>query len=102
MGRFFAKVIIIFFLFLLAITYLSEQENTLEDQRPPNEPTIVIQSADLYNQTEEPATEAWPNKAESSNEHDSVTYQIAQFIEQSGLFLYEGIINIVTDLANII
>src|SRR5690625_3192517 len=101
MTRFIVKSIIVFLLFILVTTYLTEQEHAEVSESAINEQAIVLHSADLYNKTKNDHFDE-PIEQVPVDDQQSIPYQIAQWIEQSGLLIYEGIITVVTDLAKII
>lgn len=96
MAKFIIKSFIVIFLIILVVTYLSDQEIQSNPEVKSNDQTIILSSSDLYQDFAEEVT-----LENHFNARESLTYQIAQIVEQSGLLIYEGIITVISDLAKI-
>lgn len=98
MVKFIVKCIIILFIFIFGVTFILEQNMTGNNQVQEEESHVLINSADLYSELEENEVMV----LEEPTEQESLTYHLAQWIEKSGLLIYESIITIVTDLASLV
>lgn len=100
MTKFIIKCLIILFIFMLGVTYNSSgSEDKYTDQLEFVDMTHVLTSQkELYIDTE--ADHALPLIEKEVD--TSFTYQLAQFIEQSGLMIYEGLIKVITDIASVV
>lgn len=98
MTKFIGRLIIIFFCFIFIMTFLNEQNISTNNKQEVYDQQILISSSELYLQPVEEAARQDAGKPEQ----ESVTYYIAQWIEKSGLMLYEGILTIISDLAKVI
>lgn len=103
MMRFIGKLILITFCVILIITFLQQQNDIPSNQVEMSDPQIILTSNDLYTDlTEQSDLEVEEELVNQVDEDQSVTYFIAQWVEKSGLMIYEGIITILTDLAKVI
>ncbi|WP_440895898.1 hypothetical protein ACS127_15350 [Amphibacillus sp. Q70] len=98
MIKFIVKCIVLLFIFTFGVTFILEQNINENDQAKEEESHVLISSADLYSELEENEVTI----QEELTEQESLTYHLAQWIEKSGLLIYESIITIVTDLASVI
>lgn len=98
MAKFIGKLIIVLFCFIFMMTFLNEQNISTNHKQEVDDQQILVRSSELYLQPVEQAVRQDAGKPEQA----SVTYSIAQWIEKSGLMLYEGILTIITDLAKAI
>ena len=98
MTKFIGKLTIVFFCFIFIITFLNEQNISTNNKQEVYDQQVLSSSSELYL---EPVEEIVREDAVKP-EQESVTYSISQWVEKTGLMLYEGILTIITDLAKVI
>src|SRR5699024_5672928 len=99
MIKFVGKFIVIIFCFVFIITFLNQQESLETVELEISNPQIITSSRDYYNDL----MEAVDDIALNNNHADqkSITYSAAQWLEKSGVMIYEGILTIINDLAEV-
>lgn len=98
MAKFIGKLMVVIFCFTFILTFLNEQNISPNNEQVTNDQQIIISASELYL---EPVEETVREDAVKP-EQESVTYSISQWVEKTGLMLYEGILTIITDLAKVI
>ncbi|HHU20573.1 MAG TPA: hypothetical protein GXZ58_10245 [Bacilli bacterium] len=99
MIKFVGKLIVIIFCFVFVVTLLNQQESVETVRSEISDPQIVTSSRDYYNDLIE-VEEQLPLINNRANQK-SITYSAAQWIEKSGLMIYEGLLTIINDLAEV-
>ncbi|GAA4073891.1 hypothetical protein [Amphibacillus indicireducens] len=99
MIKFVGKLIVIILCFVFVVTLLNQQESTGTVESEISDPQIVMSSRDYYNDLIE-VEEQLPLINNRTNQK-SITYSAAQWIEKSGLMIYEGLLTIINDLAEV-
>lgn len=99
MTKFIIKCLIVLFVFMFGVTFSSAQNEVEIDSESIETGHVLTSSTELYaNMVED--QDILP--LEKVEEQESMIYHLAQFVEKSGLMIYDGMITIVTDIARVI